>query len=71
MNTTRPIKLIKNEERKESEPEVEVEPAEDPKKWSTEVRSWVVESKQNRQVESLQAFESLFKEELPEPGGAD
>ena len=71
MNTTRPIKLIKNEDRKESEPEGEVEPPEDPNKWSKEVRSWVVESQQNRQVESLQAFESLFKEELPEPGSAD
>jgi len=71
MNTTRPVKLIKNEERKEPEAQAEVELAADPNKWSTEIRSWVVEFQQQRTVESLPAFESLFKDALPEPEGAD
>jgi hypothetical protein len=71
MNTTRPVKLIKNEERKEPETQAEGEPAADPNKWSTEVRSWVAEFQQNRHAESLQAFESLFKDGLPESVGTD
>jgi hypothetical protein len=71
MNTTRPVKLIKNEERKEPETQVEADPAADSNKWSTEVRSWVAEFQQNRQEESLQAFDSLFRDRLPEAGGTD
>ena len=70
MNPTRSVKLIKNAERKEPEDEAEVE-SEDPNKWSTEVRSWVAELRQDRHVESLPAFESLFKDELPESGQTD
>lgn len=71
MNPTRIVKLIKNAERKEPESQAEVEPAEDPNKWSTEVRSWVAELRQDRRVESLPAFDSLFKDELPESGQTD
>lgn len=71
MTTKRPVKLIKNGERKEPEIEADVEPATNPKIWSTEVRSWIIETQQNRQVESLQAFDSLFKEEVPESGSTD
>ena len=71
MTTKRSVKLIKNGERKEPEIPADVDPSTEPKIWSTEVRSWIVESKQNRQVESLQAFDSLFKEEVPEAGSTD
>ena len=71
MTTKRPVKLIKNGERKEPEAQAEIDPETEPKIWTTEVRSWIVESQQNRQVESLQAFDSLFKEELPESGSTD
>lgn len=71
MNTTRPVKLIKNEEDKEPDTQAEVESATDPNRWSTEVRSWVHEFQQHRSVESLPAFESLFKDVLPESGGED
>jgi hypothetical protein len=56
------IKLIKNAER-QSVPE-EVEPAEGTNSWSTTVRAWVVEFKQNRHTESLPAFDSLFKDDV-------
>jgi len=71
MTTKRPVRHIKNGERKEPEIEADVDPATNPKIWSTEVRSWIVETQQNRQVESLQAFDSLFKEEVPESGSTD
>jgi hypothetical protein len=71
MNPPRLIKLIKKPERKESESQPEVESAEDPGKWTTEIRSWVAELRQDRRVESLPAFDSLFKEELPESGQTD
>ena len=71
MTTERPIKLIKNEERKEAEIQAEVESAADSNKWSKEVRSWVAETQQNRYVESLQAFDSLFKDEPPESEQGD
>ena len=32
-----------------------------PKLWSTEVKSWVVKLQQRRRIESLPAFSSLFK----------
>ncbi|MCM3870481.1 MAG: hypothetical protein ND895_07310 [Pyrinomonadaceae bacterium] len=70
-NTTRSVKLIKNAEGKEPENQVDAEPPADPNKWSTEVRSWVAELRQDRRVESLPAFESLFKDELPESEQAD
>jgi len=71
MTTTRSVKLIKNGDRKDPEIQAEVESAADPNKWSTEIRSWVDEFKQNRRVESLPAFESLFKDGPPESGNAD
>ena len=71
INTTRPVKLIKNAEGKEAESQPENESPADPNKWSTEVRSWVAELRQDRRVESLPAFESLFKDELPEPEQTD
>ena len=69
MNQPRSVKLIKKPEPKEPEDQAEVDSPEDPNKWSTEIRSWVTELRQDRRVESLPAFESLFKEELPEESG--
>lgn len=66
MNTTRSVKLIKNGESKDPEIQAEVESDADPNRWSTEVRVWVVEFQQHRRVESLPAFESLFKDALPD-----
>jgi hypothetical protein len=71
MNQTRSVKLIKNGKLKELDSQIEVELAADPNKWSTEVRSWVAELRQDRRVESLPAFDSLFKEKLPESGQTD
>lgn len=65
MTTQRPVKLIKNEASKEAQIPAE-ESAPDSDKWTKEIRSWVVETQQNRNVESLQAFDSLFKDESPE-----
>ena len=62
MNTKPGIRLIKNGEPKAGETPTEAEPAIDPNQWSTAVRSWVVEFQQNRQTESLPAFDSLFKD---------
>lgn len=65
MTTQRPVKVIKNDAGKEPEIPAE-ESAADSIKWSKEVRSWVVETQQNRQVVSLQTFDSLFKADSPE-----
>ena len=61
---TKPIKLIKKGEPKASEIQAEVEPADDANTWSKAVRSWIVEVQQDRHVESLPAFDSLFKDAL-------
>ncbi len=71
MNPPRIVKLVKNAERQEPGTEAEVEPTEDPNKWTTEVRSWVKELRQDRYVESLPPFNSLFKDEVPESGKTD
>jgi hypothetical protein len=42
-----------------------------PNRWSTAVRSWVVEFQQRDRNESLPAFDSLFKDALPETGRID
>ena len=62
----RSVKLIKHGERKDAEIESNVESAAGPNRWSSAVRSWVVEFQQDRQDESLPAFDSLFKDALPQ-----
>jgi hypothetical protein len=65
MNPTRPVKVIKSGER--IVPDTEVESAASPNKWSTAVRSWVVEyQERDRSAASTPAFDSLFKDALPE-----
>jgi hypothetical protein len=67
MNPTRAVKVIKSGERKDPDTEAEVESAAGPNKWSSAVRSWVVEfQERDRGPESTPAFDSLFKDALPE-----
>jgi hypothetical protein len=68
MNRTS-IKLIKRHER-ESQPEATVEPA-NPNRGSTAVRSWVADFQQRDRNEFIPAFDSLFKDALPDSGGTD
>ncbi|HSP64226.1 MAG TPA: hypothetical protein VLQ90_14650 [Pyrinomonadaceae bacterium] len=66
MNPTRSVKVIKNGKGKDPDIQAEVESA-GPNKWSTPVRSWVVEfQEKDRSGESLPAFDSLFKDSLTE-----
>jgi hypothetical protein len=66
MNTTRSVKVIKSLERKDLEIQAEVESAAGPNRWSTAVRSWVVEFQERDRSESPPAFDSLFKDALPQ-----
>jgi len=59
VKTERSVKLIRKEKRQQR-PVVEVE-SDDPKIWSTEVKSWIVKFQQRRRIESLPAFNSLFQ----------
>jgi len=69
MKAVRSIKLIKNAERKDRRRETTVEPAIDPNKWSSSVRSCIVESQGRDRSESLPAFDSLFKDASPSSTG--
>ena len=69
MNTKSPVRHIKNAERRVLEIQDEVAPG--PNRWSTAVRSWVAEFRERDRSESLPAFDSLFKDALPESGRAD
>jgi hypothetical protein len=71
MNTEPSVKVIKNGKRRLPEIQIEPESAAGPDRWSTAVRSWVVQFQQNRRGESLPAFDSLFKDALPPPERAD
>ena len=69
MNTTRSIKRIKNAERKRRR-ETPVELAIDPNRWSSAVRSWIVEFQERDRDESLPVFDSLF-EDASSPSSPD
>lgn len=71
MNTKPPVKLIKRRERTARQRRATVKEAVGPKRWSATVRSWVTDSQQQDRSESLPAFDSLFKDALPESGHAD
>ncbi len=60
------IKLIKNAERKVPETRSRIKAATARDRSSKEVQSWVVEFKKTRQDESRIAFDSLFKDALPD-----
>ena len=67
MNPKRAVKVIKNGERKDPDIQAEVESAAGPDRWSNAVQSWVVEfQERDRGGESTPAFDSLFKDALPE-----
>ena len=67
MNPTRAVKVIKSGDRKDPAIPADVESVTGPNKWSTAVRSWVTEfQERDRGVESTPAFDSLFKDALPE-----
>jgi len=59
------VKLIKKEDRNGPEPPVEPDASANPREWSTAVKSWVREFKQDRHEESLEAFDSLFDNSAP------
>lgn len=71
MNSKPPVRLVKNAERKVPQIQVEMESGAGSNRWSAAVRSWVVEFQQHRRGESLPAFDSLFKDALPQSGRAD
>jgi len=67
MDPTRAVKVIKSVDRKDPDIQAEVEPPAGPNKWSTSVRSWVTEyQERDRGTEATPAFDSLFKDALPE-----
>ncbi len=66
MNPTRAVKVIKNREGKDPDIQAEVESTASPNRWSNSVRSWVVEFQERDRSESLPAFDTVFKDALPE-----
>jgi len=71
MNNIRSVKLIKRHERIPRQRRATVKLATGPNRWSTAVRSWVVEFQQHDRSESLPAFDSLFNDTLLQPERAD
>jgi len=66
MNTKPLVKLVKKAEPKTPEVQTQARFFIDSNRWSTAVRSWVSEYQQDRRGESLPAFDSLFKDALPQ-----
>jgi hypothetical protein len=66
MNAKPPVRLIKNAGPNDPKIQAEVESAASSNRWSTAVRSWVVEFQRRDRNESLPAFDSLFNDALPE-----
>jgi hypothetical protein len=66
MNTKPTIRLVKKAARDPETPETSDEPESSPNKWSTTVRSWVLQLREKPLAESLPAFERLFKRALSE-----
>lgn len=68
MNTAPSIKLIKNADRKDHGVQIAFELAVDPNRWSSAVRSWIVEFQQRDRspdASGLPAFDSLFRDAAP------
>lgn len=65
MNVMRSIKLIKNANRKHHAVPIAVALAVDPNRWSTAVRTWVVDWQTRDRSEPLRAFDSLFNDAPP------
>jgi hypothetical protein len=64
-------KLVKKAERRALKLRATKKPPTDPIRWSTAVRSWVVEFQNQDRDESLRTFDSLFKPEFSEEGSAE
>ena len=71
MNTKPRVKLIKNGEHKVPEIQPKVESTAGVNRWSSAVRSWVAEFHERDRSETLPAFDSLFRDLLPETAHAD
>ena len=71
MNPRVAIRVIRDKDRKVPGIQAHVESATNPNRWSTAVRSWVVEFKERDRSESLPAFDNLFKDALSESAPAD
>lgn len=71
MKTKRPVRLIKNADRKKAKNRDKVESAARSRSQPTAFKSSVVEFQQRDRTESFPAFDSLFKDRLPEPAPAD
>jgi len=59
------VKLIKKEDRNGPVAADQGDASDDPKEWSTAVKSWVKEFKKDRRDGSLEAFDSLFSDSTP------
>lgn len=71
MKTDSLPKLIKKVQPGDPETTVSAEPAADPKRLATEVRSWVGEFKKDRRSKTLPGFDSLFDDGVPASEGVD
>jgi hypothetical protein len=69
MKAKAPVRLIKKADRKKAKNRDKVESR--PNTRSTAFKSSVVEFQQRDRNESLPAFDSLFKDALPEPTAAE
>jgi len=67
MNTPRLVKLIKKANRQDRRVPKTVKSTPARNRWSTAVRSWIVDFKDRDRSESLPAFDSLFKDGSPSP----
>jgi len=65
MKTARSAKLIKKANRKDRRRPIAVKSTPNRNRWSTAVRSWIVDFKDRDRSESLPAFDSLFKDASP------
>jgi hypothetical protein len=60
-------RLIKKANRKDRRNPIAGKSIPNRNRWSTAVRSWVVDFKDRDRSETLPAFDSLFKDALPSP----
>jgi hypothetical protein len=65
MKTARLVRLIKKANRKDRRHPIAGKSTPSRNRWSTAVRSWVVDFKDRDRSETLPAFDSLFKDALP------
>jgi len=65
MKTARLAKLIKKANRKDRRMPIAVKSTPNRNRWSTAVRSWIVDFKDRDRSESLPAFDSLFNDAAP------